>query len=450
MRIIEILIVLVCVAFLLGNANQPMTPRWALLFAVLLAGLLALQLLFEGWRLPFAPVYVVAIAILCTAPLGLRAPATTALFASVLGLGLIGIGVLVCLLLPFLALPPPTGDYALGSTMLTLPASKGPEPVVQIWYPIARTPPTQALADLLERRREHGWHATPDLDTRRGAPLPAGEKFPVLLYFPGWPGTGLSNLLLIRDLASHGFVVATVIYPSNSNRPMQDYASDATMQRSVAANNERATRNAEDGMRILDLLARLDAQNPGDAQIRTGVLAGHLDLAHTGVVGYSFGGAVAAELSRLDARIGAAVNIDGRHWATALEHGVQKPYLFIGEPLLMPDAAALASKDPATRYEAALDQVDYRNLAVHLRENGGIQASIAGTTHANFSDGSLSSHWRRLSGGGPIDALRAHRILDAYVLAFFEQTLRGQPSSLLAGPSPEYPEVRLDRYGAGT
>jgi len=440
MRIIEILIVLVCVAFLLGNANQPMTPRWALLFAVLLAGLLALQLLFEGWRLPFVPIYMVAIAILCTAPLALRAPATAALFASVLGLGLIGIGVLVCLLLPFLELPPPTGNYALGSTVLTLPASTGPEPVVQVWYPIARTPPPQPLADLFERRRQHGWHATPDLDTRRGAPLPAGEKFPVLLYFPGWPGTGLSNLLLIRDLASHGFVVATVIYPSNSNRPMQDYTSDDSMRRSVTANDERATRNAEDGMRILDQLAHLDAQTP------PGLLAGHLDLARTGALGYSFGGAVAAELSRLDARIGAAVNIDGRHWATALEHGVQKPYLFIGEPLLLPDAAALASNDPATRYEAALDQVDYRNLAVHLRENGGIQASIAGTTHANFSDGSLSSHWRRLSGGGPIDALRAHRILDAYVLAFFEQTLRGQPSLLLSGPSPEYPEVRLERF----
>jgi dienelactone hydrolase len=450
MRIFEIVIVLACAAFLLGNANQAMNPRWALLVAVLLAGLLALQLLFEGWRLPYMPVYAVAIAILCVAPLPLRAPAAGPLLASLLGLGLIGISVLICLLRPFLDLPAPTGRYALGATSLTLPASSGPEPLVQIWYPITRANATPSLAELLERRRQHGWHATPDLDTRRGAPLPTAEKFPVLVYFPGWPGTGLSNLLLIRDLASHGFVVATIIYPTNSTRPMQDYASDAAMQRSVAANNERVTRNAQDGMRILDLLAQLDAQTARDAQTSAGLLAGHLDLAHTGAVGYSFGGAVAAELSRLDARIAAAVNIDGRHWATALAHGVQKPYLFIGEPLLMPDAAALASKDPATRYEAALDQIDYRNLAVHLRENGGIHASIAGTTHANFSDASLSSRWRRLSGGGPIDALRAHRILDAYVLAFFQQTLRGQASPLLSGASPEYPEVRLERYPAAT
>jgi pimeloyl-ACP methyl ester carboxylesterase len=198
------------------------------------------------------------------------------------------------------------------------------------------------------------------------------------------------------------------------------------MQRSVNANSARATSNAQDGTRLLDLLARLEAHDPA------GLLTGRLDLDRVGVVGYSFGGAVAAELTRLDSRIGAAVNIDGRHWATALENGVPKPYLFIGEFLVLPDAAALSSNDPATRYEATLDQLDYRNLAKHLREHGGFQVSIAGTTHANFSDGSLSSPWRRLSGGGPIDPLR------------------GQRSLLLSGSNSEYPEVRLDRYGART
>ncbi len=95
---------------------------------------------------------------------------------------------------------------------------------------------------------------------------------------------------------------------------------------------------------------------------------------------------MAAEARRAEPRIKAAVNIDGRHWGEALRHGVPEPYLFIGEVLRMPTAAELAAVNPATRYEALLDQIDYTNLAAHLREQGGIQVTIAGTTHANLSD----------------------------------------------------------------
>lgn len=41
----------------------------------------------------------------------------------------------------------------------------------------------------------------------------------------------------------------------------------------------------------------------------------------------------------------------------------------------------------------------------------------------------------------PIDASRAHRIINAYTLAFFDQHLAGQATPLLDSPSPDYPEV---------
>jgi dienelactone hydrolase len=103
-------------------------------------------------------------------------------------------------------------------------------------------------------------------------------------------------------------------------------------------------------------LDRLAALHNGDSDRR---FAHRLNLEQTGILGYSFGGAVAAQATRMDPRLEAAVNLDGRHWAEALQQGVAVPYMFVGEELLMPTQAMLASTDPAIRYEAIMDQIDY-------------------------------------------------------------------------------------------
>ncbi len=319
--------------------------------------------------------------------------------------------------------------------------------------------PSPRIASRLEPLR-------PEPSVRLWYPAVLGtERCPILLYFSGWPGTSLQNAALLRELVSRGYAVATVQYPAHApglspadydrqfemlNRPMQLYSSQAAFDESVAANNERLRRNADDASRVLD---RLEALNAGDP---ARCLTGRLDFGRAGIVGYSFGGAVAAEVRRLDARVKAAVNIDGRHWGTALLYGVPPPYLVIGEILRMPTGAELSSADPATRYEAWLDQVDYANLAKHLRQHGGIQVAVAGSVHSSFDEGTRRSplHWFGLARS--IDPARALAILNAYTTAFFEQSLRGHASSPLpaagdAGPvlaagDAAYPEVRVDVY----
>jgi hypothetical protein len=46
---------------------------------------------------------------------------------------------------------------------------------------------------------------------------------------------------------------------------------------------------------------------------------------------------------------------------------------------------------------------------------------------------------------GQIDPRRAHEIINAYTLAFFDQYLRGKPSPLLAAPSPSFPEATFTK-----
>jgi hypothetical protein len=46
-----------------------------------------------------------------------------------------------------------------------------------------------------------------------------------------------------------------------------------------------------------------------------------------------------------------------------------------------------------------------------------------------------------LTGIGEIPQARAAVIIDSYILAFFEQTLKNQPQPLLSEEKPPFPEV---------
>ncbi len=66
---------------------------------------------------------------------------------------------------------------------------------------------------------------------------------------------------------------------------------------------------------------------------------------------------------------------------------------------------------------------------------------IGGIDHENFTDKGFFSPFHSLSGIGDIPQSRAAAIINAYVVAFFEQTLRGQTQQLLSSQQPPFPEV---------
>jgi hypothetical protein len=45
---------------------------------------------------------------------------------------------------------------------------------------------------------------------------------------------------------------------------------------------------------------------------------------------------------------------------------------------------------------------------------------------------------------GPINVRQAHRIVNAYLLAFFDRYLKGRTAALLDGPAERYPEVLFE------
>ena len=91
------------------------------------------------------------------------------------------------------------------------------------------------------------------------------------------------------------------------------------------------------------------------------------------------------------------------------------------------------------------DRADTLNTNLSATQNTTYGIMIRGTTHFDFSDLFLYSPVLKFTKVlGPIDGYRMVKILNAYTLAFFDETLKGEQISLLNGPSPDYPEVTIE------
>jgi hypothetical protein len=78
---------------------------------------------------------------------------------------------------------------------------------------------------------------------------------------------------------------------------------------------------------------------------------------------------------------------------------------------------------------------------------------VAGAIHASFTDLALLADQVGIDVGAGLSGARSLDITRAYVRAFFDQHLRGEPQALLDQSSPRYPEVTFcsprDGFGAG-
>jgi len=70
--------------------------------------------------------------------------------------------------------------------------------------------------------------------------------------------------------------------------------------------------------------------------------------------------------------------------------------------------------------------------------------TIQGTAHYDFTDlPMLTPLAAQLGLKGPLSGPRVLRIIDDYLLAFFDQYLKGQPATVLRPQLPAYPEVQF-------
>ncbi len=143
------------------------------------------------------------------------------------------------------------------------------------WMPAA---PVQAL--LADNGFDTGVAAGPLTSGREGAPALPG-RYPVILFSHGANGHRSETTVVVQELVSHGYVVATVDHPHDAYVEFPDGR--------LAVPDDVSTTprtHASDVLFVLDRLQRIAAgRNPGHLPLPAG-LAAAIDLRHVGVYGF--------------------------------------------------------------------------------------------------------------------------------------------------------------------
>jgi len=278
------------------------------------------------------------------------------------------------------------------------------------------------------------------------APLaPREGGYPVLMFSPGFGAPIRFYSTLLTELASRGFAVVVVDHPYSQTVAL--FPDDSVITANAAGSNLSTPQALslilntwiEDTIYALDHLSELNEVDP--------VLAGAFALDHVGALGHSFGGATAANVSLVDDRVLASINMDGEVFGDAAQ-GVTKPFMIMTSPTDFSDEDLAAVG--MTRQEFEDSMAEFNNSI-----NGALSASeapyhlsIAGTLHSTYSIDiallrNLLPEHITPELVGTIDGVRANQVIADYTEAFFNRYLRGEESSLLDGISANYPEVEF-------
>ncbi len=325
--------------------------------------------------------------------------------------------------LALLELPSATGRFPVG----TLEDRMADGVPVAFWYPARSTsamrvaPYSPGRADLsLRKRLVLSFVRT---GSYLDAPVAAGQHA-VVLYLPGWGEGRTDNTALCEDVASHGFVVVAIddLHPE----PPMDFSTAAAYRGTLRWADTKVELAAHRASRLLTELANARPTQPAYALTRA------MDFGRVAAVGFSFGGASAAEAAIHDARIRAAVDLDGWTFGDASRSGVAKPFLIIasGAPTVDPPVGGAPQAVELDGYAGKFDRFNIGQIMAGLRRYGGYYVNVNGADHDSFSDAGLLSFGLRPT-PGTIDGRRTQRIIVAYIDAFLGATLEGHAAPLL-------------------
>ena len=482
MRLVEMfLLVANLLAFLVSAVPRRHAAPWARFLAFIALLTAGAQTLFEGPRWQMIPAYALSGMLFLLSFLRngrLQPKSIGAVGLSVLGLA--GSAILA-IIFPVFRFPRPTGPYAIGTLtyhwvdtarpeVLTEDQDDRRELIAQIWYP-AKADPSAARApyvpnvDAIAPALARHYHlpavtfgylqyvmtnAIPSASMADDQP-----NYPVLIFLPGLTGFRQHNTFQVEELVSHGYIVVGIDQPYAAGGVVfpdgrlvvnvEEARFFPLFDQSISPVEEAPRLNgrafeegiipylAQDVSFALDQLAALNQADPNS------ILTGRLDLQSAGILGVSLGGTVVGEACRMDQRLRACLVMDAPLPADVVRAGLQQPTMWISR-----DVETMQHEGWSHAGARGIDALQNSMRAVFESLPGdGYLVLVRGVFHLNFTDAPIMSPplTSLLRVVGPIDSQRAHSIINAYTLAFFDRHLRRLPAPLLDHSPEQYPEV---------
>ena len=477
----DLLLLTACLLWVVGLFVGQHRNRHFLIGFLVLAGIVgAWHVGANEYRWQLAPAYLFLIFASFTAALRLssepRKPAPRwriIVLRSLLVLALVITLALPIWLFPEIRYVEPTGSYPVGTRTEVWVDSTRTETMtpdradhrrllVQIWYPadpsdaprVRSHPNPGALA----RGMALGAPGSPSFLfsglgrgltwAREGIPVTGAERsFPLLVFSHGFGVSRAMYGFTLAELASRGYVIAAVehtFFSTGTEFPDSQVVSlrmeDAKVLQSDSSANAIAEIWALDGRFVIDRMFELARNDPRR------LLAGRIDTTRVGYWGHSFGGATAANVMALDRRVQTGINLDGYLAGTAWVHGLDRPFLQVRSDSIDIESLPEDLLEQAGMSRDMLRRMleDWKARTRSVIRSGGYDLHLVGSAHGNYSDIPLWSPVvsRLIQQGGPIDPRRAHQVINALTIEWFDRILKGKGKTV-EQVAEANPEVRI-------
>lgn len=338
-----------------------------------------------------------------------------------------------------LSVPAPTGPNRVGTRVFHMVDGSRVDPflrngtrrelMVRFWYPRATNVPCRAAEyaspQVWARLTEVSALLLPVLKTNSCRDVPAAEgKHSVIVFDHGYTGTFTDATYLFEDLASRGYVVASIAHTYESTAvEFPDGSLHTSLVGSYlngkARGDEESVRRAltirlDDVRFVLAELGRLNAAGP---------FAQTLDLSRIGMMGYSLGGEAVLSMLRHDARVRSGVLLDA---------------------VISPESTAGTVK-PVLMVTAGRSQWDDSECRLWTNLSGPrLAINVPGADHLSFSDFMwMASTSTDQAAPGATNAENLTQTLRKSVAAFFDINVRGLPATPLFNDGHDYPGLHV-------
>jgi predicted dienelactone hydrolase len=337
------------------------------------------------------------------------------------------------------AAPTPTGPYTVGTRVMNLtdPTRNDPylangtprELAVRFWYPASLNQECKSAEYTYPAVWEyfsqlvnvHPFQVT--TNSCLNAPVSDGAH-PIVVFTPGYTATFTDYTFLLEDLASRGYIVASVAHTYETTavelpdrglvKGLFGSHLDGTWRGDEQTFSFATSVRLQDLTFVLNELQQLNIQ-PADP------FEGKLDISRVAIAGHSMGGSTAILAVEQESRYKAGIVIDG----------------------IFPHAFPASTETPVLLLAAGRDQWSAVERRVWgLLQGARFAVNLRGAEHVTPTD----EVWlaKDVISTGPMGPEKTIAAIRDYIAAFLDTNLQGQSvHPLLTGSSSEYPDAEV-------